>query len=111
VRWNDPCQLGRGLGVYDPPRAVLERIFGRAPDEMETSREHATCSGAGGILPATMPETASEIARTRAAEHARLGGGLLVTGCAGSLRALRRAARGTSDRVEDIVSLVARALG
>jgi Fe-S oxidoreductase len=111
VRWNDPCQLGRGLGIYDPPRAVLERIFGQPTDEMESSREHATCTGAGGLLPATMPETAAEIARTRAAEHARRGGGLLVTGCASGLLALRRTVRGTGDRVEDIVSVVARALG
>jgi Fe-S oxidoreductase len=110
VRWSDPCQLGRGLGIYDQPRAVLERVFGEAPDEMETSREQATCSGAGGLLPATMPETAAEIARTRAAEHARLGGGLLVTGCAGSLRALRKAVGAEGDRVVDIVSVVAKAL-
>ena len=35
LRYHDPCQLGRGLGVYDQPRALLSLALGRAPDEFE----------------------------------------------------------------------------
>ena len=105
VRWHDPCQLGRGLGVYEAPRAVLTRIFGRAPDEFDTRREQSTCSGAGGLLPQTMPGVAREIAKTRLDEHERNGGGRVITACASSLRSFRK----QHARVDDIVTWIARA--
>jgi Fe-S oxidoreductase len=115
VRWHDPCQLGRGLGVYEAPRAVLGRALGRTPDEFDVHerREHGVCSGAGGLLPATMPEVAASIAGARVAAHVRLGeegaGGRIVTACASSLVALRKSA-GSSVAVDDLVSWIARAL-
>jgi Fe-S oxidoreductase len=109
VRWHDPCQLGRGLGVYDAPRAVLTRALGRAPDELDDRRELAVCSGAGGLLPSTMPAVARTIADERLRAHARAGGGRVVTGCAASLRALRRRAAGSGVAVDDVVTWIARA--
>jgi Fe-S oxidoreductase len=106
LRWHDPCQLGRGMGRYDEPRAVLSRLSGRAPLEFQRARREGECSGGGGLLPATRPESARGIAEARVAEHRALGGGVLVTGCAQSLRRFRRA----GEPAEDIVSLVARAL-
>jgi Fe-S oxidoreductase len=106
VRWHDPCQLGRGLGVYEAPRAVLTRALGRAPEEFDTRREKAQCSGGGGLLPVTMPDVARTITTTRLDEHERNGGGRVVTACASSLIAMRRA-RG-KQRVDDIVTWIAR---
>jgi Fe-S oxidoreductase len=108
VRYHDPCQLGRGLGVYDAPRAVLTRALGRAPDELPARRERAACSGAGGLLPSTMPATSDAIADARLAEHEAAGGGRLVTACASSLLAFRRRAQGRIV-VDDIVTMIARA--
>ena len=105
VRYHDPCQLGRGLDRYDEPRAILARITGRAPEEFIHQREHADCSGGGGLVPVTRPESSAAIADRRIEEHRGLGGGLLVTHCAQSLRRFR--SRG--EAVEDLVSLVARA--
>jgi dimethylglycine catabolism B len=105
-RWHDPCQLGRGLGRFDEPRAVLAHLAGRAPLEFQRTRRDSECSGGGGLLPATRPESAQAIAAARVAEHRAQGGGVLVTGCAQSLHRFRRA----GDPTEDIVSLVARAL-
>jgi Fe-S oxidoreductase len=114
VRWHDPCQLGRGLGVYDAPRAVLGRALGHAPDEMplHERRENGLCSGAGGLLPATMPEVSRDITAARLQAHANAGGGRIVTGCASSLRVMRRASSGLSSgvAVDDLVSWIARAL-
>lgn len=106
ARWHDPCQLGRGLGVYEAPRLVLTAAIGRAPDEFERRRSGAACSGAGGLLPATMPDNSRAIADDRMAEHRRLGGGTLVTACASSLRRLR--SRGAE--VLDLASVIAKSL-
>jgi Fe-S oxidoreductase len=105
-RWHDPCQLGRGLGRYEEPRAILARIAGAPPREFQRARREAECSGAGGLLPATMPSTSQAIAGARIAEHHELGGGVLVTACAASLHRFRTA----GEPAEDLVSLVARAL-
>jgi Fe-S oxidoreductase len=108
VRWHDPCQLGRGLGVYDAPRAVLARLLGHPPAEFSDHREQAVCSGGGGLLPATMPAVARQIADARLDAHARAGGGRVVTGCASSLLALRKRVRGSGVAVDDLVSWIAR---
>ncbi|AUX26557.1 Fe-S oxidoreductase [Sorangium cellulosum] len=106
VRYHDPCQLGRGLDRYDAPREILARITGRPPEEFIHRREHADCSGGGGLVPATRPASSAAIADGRIAEHRALGGGLLVTHCAQSLRRFRT--RG--EPAEDLASLVARAV-
>jgi len=106
VRYHDPCALGRGLREYDAPRLVLERALARKPDEFAEQREAAECSGAGGLLPSSMPETSARIADLRLQAHERAGGGQLVTACASSLRRFR--AQGTP--AVDIASIVARSL-
>jgi len=101
VRYHDPCHLGRGLGVYDAPRAILTRVTGRAPLELTARRERAPCSGAGGLLPLTMPSASREIARAVRAEHDDLArtdhARELVTACGSS--ALRLGARDWTELV------------
>jgi Fe-S oxidoreductase len=104
-RYHDSCALGRGLGLYDEPRALLSRVVGTAL-ELETPRELARCSGGGGILPVSMPDVAKAAGHRLAAEHERLGGGTLVTGCASSLSQLRRAGA----HAVDLITLLESAL-
>ncbi len=106
VRYHDPCQLGRGLGRFDQPRAVVAAAVGKPAESFLREREHGECSGAGGLLPVTRPESSRAIADARLAEHAARGGGVLVTHCASSLHRFRT--RGA--QAIDLASLVARAL-
>lgn len=107
VRYHDPCELSRGLGVVEQPRALLEKILGQAPLEFERSREKSVCSGGGGLLPVTMPDVAKRIASERVAIHDERGGGTIVTACASSLRSFRRAGA----KADDLVTWLARGLG
>lgn len=106
-RWHDPCKLGRGMGVYQAPRAILQRILGEPPLEFQRNREAGLCSGGGALLPLSYPQAAQASAQRRIAEHAALGGGVVVTGCAGSLKRFRVSGAETLD----IVHLIAKSLG
>lgn len=106
VRWHSPCQLGRGLGRHDEPRILLEKILGKSPARFLRDGKHSECSGGGGLLPVTRPETSAAIADARIAEHRERGGGVLVTACASSLHRFRT--RG--EAAEDLVSLLVRAI-
>ncbi len=99
VRWHDPCQLSRALGVTEPPRRLLARLAGRQPEEFPYNRELGNCSGGGGLLPVTRPETSGAIAAVRVEEHRAAGGGVIVTGCASSLRRFRAAGAEAVDLV------------
>ncbi len=106
---HDSCKLGRGLGVYEEPRAVLTAITGRRPTELPGSRAQGVCSGGGSLLPATMPETAKGIAAELAGlVHEATGGreATVVTGCATS----RRMLRGAGVAADDLAVWIARAV-
>ena len=45
VTYQDPCRLGRHLGIYEPPRKVIESIPGLEFVEMSENRDKAKCCG------------------------------------------------------------------
>jgi Fe-S oxidoreductase/nitrate reductase gamma subunit len=47
VTYHDPCYLGRANGIYNEPRALLNRLTGNYK-EMEKHGSFALCCGAGG---------------------------------------------------------------
>ena len=103
VGYHDACHLGRGLGLYDEPRALLSRAV-TAIVEAPSMRREAGCSGGGGLVPRTMTETSVEIARRQAAEISEDPNVTVVTGCPTSTRMFERAGR----RAIDLVSLLER---
>jgi len=78
VTYHDPCALGRGMGIYEEPRRLLERIPGVKLVEMRWNREKANCCG--GTL-GVFPDLALEIARSRVAEAKETGAEMLLTTC------------------------------
>lgn len=117
VTYQDPCRLGRYMGVYDAPRKVLSALPGVELVEMEHSGPDAICCGVSSWLSCGATAKSIQVARLREAKAT--GADILVTSCPKCQIHFRCALSGRvpgerSDvelPVEDFTSLVARALG
>jgi Fe-S oxidoreductase len=81
VTFHDSCHLGRGSGVFDAPRNVINSIPGIELKEMVRTRELSRCCGAGCGCAKAFNELASELAFDRLVEAEETGADLIVTTC------------------------------
>lgn len=79
VTYQDPCRLGRQLGVYDAPRQLIAGISGLALVEMAHSRSQALCCGGTQWL--ECGAAVRLLQERRLAEAQATGAELLVTAC------------------------------
>jgi Fe-S oxidoreductase len=103
VSYHDSCHLGRGCGVYDPPREILRAIPGVELVEMERTRRWAWCCGGGGGVPEADPELARWTAADRMREARETGAELVLTSsalCRRSFNDLQQAALPVQDLLE-----------
>lgn len=96
VAYHDACHLGRGLGQYNEPRALVRRAV-QTLHEAPSNRAEAGCAGGGGLLPRTMPDVAVDVARRQASA---LGEWPIATACPTSKRMFERAGRPSYDLIE-----------
>jgi len=103
--YHDPCELGRGAGIYDAPRELL-RAVGSLTEPAET-RENALCCGSS--IAGNAISDAAQVTMGRAVGRAleATGAGSIVTACPLCKKALARA---TATPVFDIAEVVARHL-
>jgi Fe-S oxidoreductase len=87
--YQDPCYLGRWLGIYEAPRKLAARAVEEVR-EFSRARNQAECSGGGGLLPVTMPATARAIADHRLTEVRQAKVTTVVTACSTCKRQLQR---------------------
>ncbi|MDD4496880.1 MAG: (Fe-S)-binding protein, partial [Methanosarcinaceae archaeon] len=120
ITYHDPCHLGRHVGVFEPPRIVLENIPGVRFVEMERVKEFQSCCGAGGGVKAGMPELAVGVASTRVEDALKTNPDILSSACPFCKRNLSDGRDALTEKntpgaekleVEDIIVLVAEALG
>jgi Fe-S oxidoreductase len=64
VVYHDPCHLGRHMGVYDEPRALIKLVPDAELLEFKYNRAKALCCGAGGGVRSAFPELSTEVARS-----------------------------------------------
>lgn len=79
VTFQDPCRLGRHLGIYDPPRRLLAALPGVEMTEMPRSGPSAVCC-AGGTW-SNCDRFAKKIQVERLREARTTGAEVLVTAC------------------------------
>jgi Fe-S oxidoreductase len=81
VTYHDPCYLGRHNGIYDEPRAILERIPGLELTEMpDHHAKSLCCGGGGGGIWMEVPKE-ERFANLRMEQARETGAEVLVTSC------------------------------
>ncbi|MBU1627704.1 FAD-binding protein [bacterium] len=81
VAYHDPCDLGRHLGIYEPPRELLKKISGLELLEFKFNRELARCCGGGGGVSAFDPELSNDIAGVRIKEAMEIDTDVITSAC------------------------------
>jgi len=79
VTYQDPCRLGRHLGVYDAPRAVLNAVPGLELAEMNHHGSAATCCAGGTWSNCDRYSKAIQVARLKEARQTTAE--VMVTAC------------------------------
>lgn len=79
VTYQDPCRLGRYLGIYDAPRSLIQAIPGIRLVEMEKNRANAVCCGSTGWVSCGRCAKGIQMERLRQAQDT--GAQRLITAC------------------------------
>ncbi len=103
--YHDPCELGRGSGIYDEPREVISAV-GVLLEPRDT-REHALCCGSSVANTAISDAQQLKIARSVTSELEDTGAEVIVTACPLCKKAL---SRGATHEVKDLAEIVAEAM-
>ena len=103
--YHDPCELGRGSGIYEAPREVIAAV-GRLTEVAE-NREKALCCGSSLANIAIDDDGQRKIGESVASAFAATGADAIVTACPLCKKGI---ARGNSMPVYDLSEVVAQAL-
>jgi glycolate oxidase len=116
VAYHDPCDLGRHLNIFEPPRELIKKIPGVTLVEFKNNRLLAKCCGGGGGLKAFDTALSGEIAYKRILEALEVGAEMVVSACPScksnlqvAAARLRKEKKGRI-KVMDITELVAEAM-
>lgn len=117
VTYQDPCRLGRHMGIYDAPRKVIKSIPGIEFVEMKHSGRESICCGTSAF---TNCDAYSNALRAERLSEARAtGADLLITACPKCQTHLKCAMTDKGDEhraipkieIMDLANLVAEAIG
>ena len=100
--YHDPCELGRGSGIYDQPRAVIEAIGELL--EPAHNRKNALCCGSSLANTAINDSQQLTIAQGVTEELDATGADTIVTACPLCKKAITRS---SGKRVADLSEIVA----
>lgn len=79
IAYQDACRLGRHLGIYDPPRKVLDAVPGTTRREMDRTPQDAQCCGTSGFIHCDANSRRMQVKRLERAEN--IGAEKIITTC------------------------------
>ncbi len=79
ITYQDPCRLGRHMGIYDSPRNVVSNICQLELNEMERNRERSQCCGVSAWTNCKSHSKQMQIDRLMEAKAT--GADILMTAC------------------------------
>ena len=114
ITFHDPCYLGRGNGVYEAPRSVIEKLDSELA-EMKRSRQRGFCCGAGGAQMFKDAERGNrEVNVERTEEALALKPDVIATGCPFCMTMMTDGVKHFNKeaevKVQDVAELIANAL-
>lgn len=77
--YHDPCELGRGCGIFEQPREIIRRTGNLV--EASENREHSRCCGASLANLEIGEAVQQRIAGSVADHYRKTGASILVTSC------------------------------
>ena len=103
--YHDPCELGRGSGIYDQPRAVIESLGELL--EPKSSRKNALCCGSSLANSAISDGQQVKIAESLSQELEATGANTIITACPLCKKAIGRS---TNLEIKDLSEVVAESI-
>jgi len=113
VCYHDPCHLGRHMGIFEQPRAVLRAIPGLRLVERNATGKNTLCCGAGGGMRVFESGVrALDIARAGLLQAVQAGADVMVSACPFCEMNLTAAAQTLPEPIPvlDIIDLVCAAV-
>jgi Fe-S oxidoreductase len=81
ITYHDSCYLGRGNGIYEDPRRILQAIPGIRTLEMERHGKQSFCCGAGGGRMWMEEKIGTRINQMRTEQVMQTQAGMVGTAC------------------------------
>ena len=116
IAYHDPCDIGRHMQIYEPPRDVIKAVPGVELVEFPLNRNLAKCCGGGGGVKAFDNTLSLDIAYDRVLQAVGVGADVIVSACPSCKNSLNQgAARVRKEKkgkvkVMDLTELVSKAL-
>ncbi len=117
VAYHDPCDIGRHMEIYEPPRNIIKHIPGLKLVEFKQNRNLANCCGGGGGMKGYDNDLSSAIAYKRIIEALDVGADMVISACPAcksnlhiAAARLRKEKKGKI-KVMDITEVVAQSIG
>ncbi len=110
LTYHDPCHIGRHMGLYKPPRELIQNLPGVELVEMPRNRHNAWCCGSGGGVRSTFKNMSAFAANERIEEAKITSAEAIVSCCPFCLNQFKTNIKADEIKALDISELIKKAL-